>query len=108
MWMCQESHNWVMAFYRATGQAHRPAPPVTTGNNKNINKNGDADKARKHGMEEYIAADPITFDHALLFKKLQSFSLDWRLSDPFASLVSSDETKKQSKEAIDLFQNINL
>merc|ERR1719150_1098030 len=84
----QDSHNWVMAFYRATGQAHRPAPPVTTGKSSslNINKNGDADKARKHGMEEYIAADPITFDHALLFKKLQSFSLDWRLSDPFSSL----------------------
>ena len=76
-----------MAFYRATGQAHKPAPPVSTGTNKNINKNGDADKARKHGMEEYIAADPIVFDHALLFKKLQSFSLDWRLSDPFSSLV---------------------
>ena len=49
---------------------------------------GDADKARKHGMEEYIAADPITFEHHALFKKLQSLSLDWRLNDPFASLVS--------------------
>ena len=84
---CQESHNWVMAFYRATGQAHKPAPPVTTGKNPTNTKNGDADIARKHGMEEYIAADPITFDHALLFKKLQNYSLDWRLSDPFSSLV---------------------
>ena len=40
-------------------------------------------------MEEYIAADPITFEHHALFKKLQSLSLDWRLNDPFASLVSS-------------------
>ena len=85
----QESHNWVMAFYRATGQAHRPAPPVTTGNTNNTMKNqGQAgDNDRKHGMEEYIGADPITFDHALLFKRLQSFSLEWRLSDPFSSLV---------------------
>lgn len=39
------------------------------------------------GMEEYIAADPIGFDHHKLFCKLQCLSLDWRLSDPFASLV---------------------
>jgi len=82
-----DSHNWVMAFYRATGQAHRPAPPVTTGKSSSLNKNqGDADRARKHGMEEYIAADPITFDHHALFAKLQNLSLDWRLHDPFASL----------------------
>jgi len=24
-----ESHLWVMAMYRATGQAHKPTPPVT-------------------------------------------------------------------------------
>ncbi|XP_023334053.1 calcium-dependent secretion activator [Eurytemora carolleeae] len=83
----QESHNWVMAFYRATGQAHKPAPPVTTGKTTSLNKNqGDADKARKHGMEEYIAADPIGFDHHKLFCKLQTLSLEWRLNDPFASL----------------------
>ena len=38
-------------------------------------------------MEEYIAADPITYDHHGLFRKLQSLSLDWRLQDPFSSLV---------------------
>ena len=94
--IAQESHNWVMAFYRATGQAHKPAPPVTTGKNPTNTKNGDADIARKHGMEEYIAADPITFDHALLFKKLQSYSLDWRLSDPFSSLVKHNMYKTSS------------
>ena len=26
-----DANNWVMAFYRATGQAHKPAPPVSTG-----------------------------------------------------------------------------
>jgi hypothetical protein len=46
----QDSHNWVMAFYRATGQAHKPAPPVTTGKTTTLSKNqGDADRARKHG-----------------------------------------------------------
>merc|ERR1719270_2737110 len=82
----QDSHNWVMAFYRATGQAHKPAPPVTTGNSAVGRVQGQGDSDRKHGMEEFIGADPVTFDHALLFKKLQSFSLEWRLQDPFSSL----------------------
>ena len=48
--LMQESHNWVMAFYRATGQAHKPAPPVTTAKTTTLTKNqGDADRARKHG-----------------------------------------------------------
>ena len=34
----QEAHNWVMAFYRATGQAHKPTPPVTTGKNSVVTK----------------------------------------------------------------------
>ena len=90
----QDSHAWVMAFYRATGQAHKPAPPVNTGKNTAVTKSGpgQGDSERKHGMEEFIGGDPITFDHALLFKKLQSFSLEWRLHDPYSSLVSQHET----------------
>jgi hypothetical protein len=43
---------WVMALYRATGQSHKPTPPLTSGQNSSISKiQGDADKARKHGME---------------------------------------------------------
>ena len=38
-------------------------------------------------MEEFIAADPVTADHHSLFSDLQKWSLDWRLKDPFASLV---------------------
>ena len=34
----QEAHNWVMAFYRATGQAHKPAPPVNAGKNSTATK----------------------------------------------------------------------
>ena len=50
--------------------------------------NSDTDRARKHGMEEFIAADPVTANHHNLFSDLQKWSLDWRLKDPFASLVS--------------------
>ncbi|KAJ8885538.1 hypothetical protein PR048_011736 [Dryococelus australis] len=46
-----------------------------------------ADRARKHGMEEFISADPCKFDHAMLFKMLQTLTLDYRLSDPYCSLV---------------------
>lgn len=48
----------------------------------------DADRARKHGMDEFIQADPCQFDHASLFKMLQTLTLDYRLNDLFASLVS--------------------
>jgi len=39
-------------------------------------------------MEDYISADPCTFDHANLFKTLQNLTLEYRLNDPYASLVS--------------------
>ncbi|KAF4533135.1 hypothetical protein B566_EDAN007946 [Ephemera danica] len=83
-----ESHMWVMAMYRATGQSHKPAPPITpAGKNSTISKiQGDADRARKHGMEEFISADPCKFDHASIFKMLQTSTLDYRLSDPYCSL----------------------
>ncbi len=79
---------WVMALYRATGQSHKPTPPITSEKNSTISKlQGDADKARKHGMEDFISADPCTFDHATLFKLLQNLTLDYRLNDPYASMV---------------------
>lgn len=79
---------WVMALYRATGQSHKPTPPLTQDKNSSISKlQGDADKARKHGMEDYISADPCQFEHAQLFKLLQNLTLDYRLNDPFASMV---------------------
>ncbi|XP_055384036.1 calcium-dependent secretion activator isoform X3 [Condylostylus longicornis] len=78
---------WVMAMYRATGQSHKPTPPVTQDKNSTMSKiQGDADKARKHGMEDFISADPCTFDHASLFKTLQNLTLEYRLNDPYASL----------------------
>jgi len=86
-----DANNWVMAFYRATGQAHKPAPPVSTGKSLPSGNQGDTDRARKHGMEEFIAADPVTADHHSLFSDLQKWSLDWRLKDPFASLVRKNQ-----------------
>jgi hypothetical protein len=103
-----ECNLWVMALYRATGQSHKPTPPISSGQNSStISKlQGDTDKARKHGMEEYINKgkamtpkgndgykinfppnpDPCQFEHAQLFKLLQSLALEYRLNDPFASM----------------------
>ena len=33
-----ECHLWVMAMYRATGQSHKPTPPVIQGKNSTISK----------------------------------------------------------------------
>ncbi|KAL7290105.1 hypothetical protein TKK_0015827 [Trichogramma kaykai] len=83
-----ECHLWVTAMYRATGQSHKPTPPVSVANkNSTISKiQGDTDRAKKHGMEDYISADPCKFDHASLFKFLQNLTLDYRLNDPYCSL----------------------
>ncbi|XP_043234557.1 calcium-dependent secretion activator-like isoform X27 [Amphibalanus amphitrite] len=83
-----ECHLWVMAMYRATGQSHKPTPPVMSqGKNTTLSKlQGDADRARKHGMDEFISADPCKFDHASLFQFLQALTLDHRLNEPIASL----------------------
>ncbi|RWS31419.1 calcium-dependent secretion activator-like protein [Leptotrombidium deliense] len=82
-----ECHLWVMALYRATGQAHKPTPLMQTTKNSTISRiQGDADKARKHGMDEFISADPCKFNHHDLFRLLQTETLKYRLNDPFCSL----------------------
>lgn len=48
----------------------------------------DADRAQKHGMDEFISANPCSFDHASLFEMVQRLTLDHRLSDTFCCLVS--------------------
>lgn len=48
----------------------------------------DADRAQKHGMDEFISANPCSFDHASLFDIVQRLTLDHRLNDNFACLVS--------------------
>jgi len=47
----------------------------------------DADKARKHGLDEFVQASPSKFDHHEFFSLLQRLTLDYRLSDQFTCLV---------------------
>ncbi|KAM4612533.1 calcium-dependent secretion activator 1 isoform 11-T11 [Polymixia lowei] len=69
---------WVQAMYRATGQSHKPVPPTQV---QKLNSKGGAsaqmdapisqfyaDRAQKHGMDEFISANPCSFDHASLFQ----------------------------------------
>ncbi|XP_030632178.1 calcium-dependent secretion activator 1 isoform X6 [Chanos chanos] len=87
---------WVQAMYRATGQSHKPVPPTQV---QKLNSKGGAsaqmdapisqfyaDRAQKHGMDEFISANPCNFDHASLFEMVQRLTLDHRLNDNFASL----------------------
>ena len=48
----------------------------------------DADRARKHGLDEFVQANPCVFDHHELFKILQTLTLDYRLNDAYTCLVS--------------------
>ncbi|XP_060723935.1 calcium-dependent secretion activator 1 isoform X4 [Tachysurus vachellii] len=87
---------WVQAMYRATGQSHKPVPPTQV---QKLNSKGGAsaqmdapisqfyaDRAQKHGMDEFISANPCNFDHASLFEMMQRLTLDHRLNDNFACL----------------------
>ncbi|XP_040215095.1 calcium-dependent secretion activator 1 isoform X36 [Rana temporaria] len=91
---------WVQAMYRATGQSHKPVPPTQV---QKLNAKGgnvpqldapisqfsgpkDADRAQKHGMDEFISSNPCNFDHATLFEMLQRLTLDHRLSDSYSCL----------------------
>ncbi|XP_043564178.1 calcium-dependent secretion activator 1 isoform X19 [Chiloscyllium plagiosum] len=91
---------WVQAMYRATGQSHKPIPPTQV---QKLNAKGgnvpqldapisqfsglkDADRAQKHGMDEFISANPCMFDHATLFETLQRLTLDHRLNDSYSCL----------------------
>uniref|UniRef100_A0A6Q2YL77 Ca2+-dependent activator protein for secretion a n=1 Tax=Esox lucius TaxID=8010 RepID=A0A6Q2YL77_ESOLU len=87
---------WVQAMYRATGQSHKPIPPTQV--QKLNNRAGSApqldapisqfyaDRAQKHGMDEFISANPCSFDHASLFEMVQRLTLDHRLNDSYSCL----------------------
>ncbi|KAM9206052.1 calcium-dependent secretion activator 2 isoform 6-T6 [Mergus octosetaceus] len=84
---------WVQAMYRATGQSYKPIPASQAQkmNPKGGNVNTDVsplytDRGQKHGMEEFISANPCTFDHASLFRLLQRQTLDHRLNDSYSCL----------------------
>lgn len=143
----QECFGWVMALYRATGQAHKPTP-LSSGNQYSSTAQGSASyidaafnyqtsatqpgsvgklaghsalsggssvcsagssslsissmlnggkgtkssvdvadqRARKHGMDEFISADPCKFQHNQLFRYLQNETLRYRLEEPYCSL----------------------
>ncbi|KAI7794823.1 putative calcium-dependent secretion activator 2 [Triplophysa rosa] len=46
----------------------------------------DADRAQKHGMDEFISANPCNFDHASMFEMVQRLTLDHRLNDSYSCL----------------------
>lgn len=50
----------------------------------------DADRAQKHGMDEFISANPCNFDHGSLFELVQRLTLDHRLNDSYSCLVRKD------------------
>lgn len=60
----------------------------------------DADRARKHGMEDFISADPCQFDHAALFKLLQNLTLEYRLNDPYCSLVKTPKIRQTDRSYV--------
>uniref|UniRef100_A0A4W3IJT5 Calcium dependent secretion activator 2 n=1 Tax=Callorhinchus milii TaxID=7868 RepID=A0A4W3IJT5_CALMI len=87
---------WVQAMYRATGQSYKPIPPSQV---QKLNGKGSsaqhpdvpiaqfyADRTQKHGMDEFLAADPSRFDHAALFEMLQRRTLEHRLNDSYSCL----------------------
>nr|XP_025968878.1 calcium-dependent secretion activator 2 isoform X13 [Dromaius novaehollandiae] len=87
---------WVQAMYRATGQSYKPVPASQAqkmnpkGGNVNTDisplSSKDADRGQKHGMDEFISANPCKFDHASLFRLLQRQTLDHRLNDSYSCL----------------------
>ncbi|KAM6436471.1 calcium-dependent secretion activator 2 isoform 4-T4 [Liasis olivaceus] len=83
---------WVQAMYRATGQSYKPVPVSqaqkmnSKGSNTHTDLSQNADHAQKHDMDEFISANPCTFDHAALFRVLQRQTLDHRLNDSYSCL----------------------
>ncbi|XP_026524844.1 calcium-dependent secretion activator 2 isoform X1 [Notechis scutatus] len=83
---------WVQAMYRATGQSYKPVPVGQPqkmnpkGSNTHTDLSQNADHAQKHDMDEFISANPCTFDHAALFRVLQRHTLDHRLNDSYSCL----------------------
>lgn len=64
----------------------------------------DADRAQKHGMDEFISSNPCNFDHASLFEMVQRLTLDHRLNDSYSCLASIFFGLQQSKHD-DIFLN---
>ncbi|KAM9312568.1 calcium-dependent secretion activator 2 isoform 3-T3 [Gastrophryne carolinensis] len=84
---------WVQAMYRATGQSYKP---IVSNHAQKPNSRGIAthmeppqpntDRGQRHGMDEFISANPCRYDHASLFKMLQQQTLEHRLDDSYSCL----------------------
>lgn len=48
-----ERHSWVQALYRATGQSHKPTPPITS-TNKSAQGSTTGSQKEQLGKEEII------------------------------------------------------
>lgn len=66
----------------------------------------DADRAQKHGMDEFISSNPCNFDHASLFETVQRLTLDHRLNDSYSCLASIFFDLQQLKH--DIFKKSNI
>ena len=75
-----ERTGWITALVRATGQSYRPEPPTRV-KSQQI-KSSDSAK-----FTQFINASVETIDHHVMFRKLQSLTLNYRLSDTYCSLV---------------------
>ncbi|XP_067934270.1 calcium-dependent secretion activator 1-like isoform X2 [Watersipora subatra] len=88
-----ERHHWVQALYRATGQSHKPTPPTiaangtNTPNLPNVSKaQGEFERERNPGLDEFLSADPCNFNHAQLFQILQRLTLEYRMNEAYTCL----------------------
>ncbi|XP_068132494.1 calcium-dependent secretion activator 2 [Hyperolius riggenbachi] len=84
---------WVQAMYRATGQSYKP---IVSNHAQKSNPRGtnahvettqpNTDRCQRHGMDEFISANPCRYDHASLFKVLQQQTLEHRINDSYSCL----------------------
>ncbi|KAM3925188.1 calcium-dependent secretion activator 2 isoform 5-T5 [Leptodactylus fuscus] len=84
---------WVQAIYRATGQSYKPIASNHAlksnprGTNAHVEpSHPNTDRGQRHGMDEFISANPCRYDHASLFKVLQQQTLEHRLNDSYSCL----------------------
>ncbi|XP_056429769.1 calcium-dependent secretion activator 2 isoform X7 [Hyla sarda] len=89
----QDRALWVQAIYRATGQSYKPIASNHAlksnprGTNAHLEPSQpNTDRGQRHGMDEFISANPCRYDHASLFKMLQQQTLEHRLSDSYSCL----------------------
>ena len=68
----QDAANWVIAFYQATGQAHKPAKPENTKPVAANKKKDEPDGEKKHGgLPAYFGRGLTSFYRGRDFKPVQ-------------------------------------